>query len=47
MDHPHVVTVYDHREHDDLRLLVMELLPATTSRCTGSRVSRRPEVWDV
>jgi serine/threonine-protein kinase len=30
MDHPHVVTVFDYREEDDLRLLVMELLPGGT-----------------
>lgn len=30
MDHPHVVTVYDYREQDALRLLVMELLPGGT-----------------
>lgn len=30
MDHPHVVTVYDYREQDGLRLLVMELLPGGT-----------------
>ena len=30
MDHPHVVTVFDYREHDALRLLVMELLTGGT-----------------
>ena len=30
MDHPHVVTVFDYREHDQLRLLVMELLTGGT-----------------
>jgi serine/threonine protein kinase len=28
--HPHVVTVYDYREHEELRLLVMELLTGGT-----------------
>ena len=30
MDHPHVVTVFDYREHGELRLLVMELLTGGT-----------------
>ena len=30
MDHTHVVTVYDYREQDDLRLLIMELLSGGT-----------------
>ena len=30
MDHPHVVTVYDYRENDQVRLLVMELLTGGT-----------------
>src|SRR5262249_8263768 len=30
LDHPHVVTVYDYREAESLRLLVMELLPNGT-----------------
>ena len=41
MDHPHVVTVYDYREQDALRLLVMELLPGGTfadRRATGMSV---------
>src|SRR5213078_1046908 len=30
INHPHVVTVHDYRERDDVRLLVMELMPGGT-----------------
>jgi serine/threonine-protein kinase len=32
LDHPHIVRVYDYVEQEDLRLLVMELLPGGTVR---------------
>jgi serine/threonine protein kinase len=40
VDHPHVVRVYDYREQDDLRLLVMELLPGARSATVAARGSR-------
>ncbi|HEX5096861.1 MAG TPA: AAA family ATPase [Acidimicrobiia bacterium] len=47
IDHPHVVTVFDFREHDDLHLLVMELLTGGTLAERKGRVSAETAIASV